>query len=67
MGKVHGSLTRAGKVKSKTAKVAKQERRRKLKTGRAKKRQQYNKRFMSAEAQDPRRKGPNHGSGQPQK
>lgn len=39
-GKVHGSLARAGKVKSQTPKVAKQEKK-KAKTGRAKKRQVY--------------------------
>ncbi len=38
MGKVHGSLTRAGKVRNQTAKVAKFERRCKPKTGRCKKR-----------------------------
>ena len=39
-GKVHGSLARAGKVKSQTPKVAKQEKKKGL-TGRAKKRQVY--------------------------
>ena len=63
IGKVHGSLTRAGKVRNQTPKVEKQERRKKKLTGRAKKRQQYNKRFLSEEAQNPRRKGPNAGSG----
>ncbi|KAI7871671.1 40S ribosomal protein S30 [Spinellus fusiger] len=46
MGKVHGSLARAGKVKSQTPKVAKQEKK-KAKTGRAKKRQVYNRRFVN--------------------
>ena len=63
IGKVHGSLTRAGKVRNQTPKVEKQERRKKAITGRAKKRQQYNKRFLSEEAQNPRRKGPNAGAG----
>ncbi len=63
IGKVHGSLTRAGKVRNQTPKAEKQERRRKQITGRAKKRQQYNKRFLSEDAQNPRRKGPNAGSG----
>ena len=63
-GKVHGSLTRAGKVRNQTPKQAKQERRVKPKTGRAKKRIQYNKRFLSEDANNPRRKGPNAGSGQ---
>ena len=65
MGKVHGSLTRAGKVRNQTAKVEKTERRKKMKTGRAKKRISYNKRFLSDEAlAGGRRKGPNAGSGQ---
>ena len=43
MGKVHGSLARAGKVKSQTPKLDKQEKPKKP-TGRAKKRLQYNRR-----------------------
>ncbi|XP_032285123.1 putative ubiquitin-like protein FUBI-like protein ENSP00000310146, partial [Phoca vitulina] len=43
-GKVHGSLARAGKVRGQTPKVAKQE---KKKTGRAKWRMQYNRRFVN--------------------
>ncbi|KAG0296909.1 hypothetical protein BGZ98_000773 [Dissophora globulifera] len=46
MGKVHGSLARAGKVKSQTPKVAKQEKKKKL-TGRAKKRDTYKRRFIN--------------------
>ncbi|KAK3832791.1 MAG: ribosomal protein S30-domain-containing protein [Linnemannia gamsii] len=46
MGKVHGSLARAGKVKSQTPKVAKQEKKKKL-TGRAKKRDTYKRRFVN--------------------
>ncbi|KAI9249464.1 40S ribosomal protein S30 [Phascolomyces articulosus] len=46
MGKVHGSLARAGKVKSQTPKVSKQEKKKPL-TGRAKKRQAYNRRFVN--------------------
>ncbi|KAI8068595.1 40S ribosomal protein S30 [Gongronella butleri] len=49
-GKVHGSLARAGKVKSQTPKVAKQEKK-KSQTGRAKKRQVYNRRFVNVTAQ----------------
>ncbi|KAG0252871.1 hypothetical protein BG011_006704 [Mortierella polycephala] len=45
-GKVHGSLARAGKVKSQTPKVAKQEKKKKL-TGRAKKRDTYKRRFIN--------------------
>jgi len=46
MGKVHGGLARAGKVKGQTPKVAKQEKH-KAATGRYKKRLQYNKRFVN--------------------
>jgi len=46
MGKVHGSLARAGKVKNQTPKVAKAEKKKRL-TGRAKKRFTYNRRFVS--------------------
>uniref|UniRef100_A0A7S3LSY6 Ubiquitin-like domain-containing protein n=1 Tax=Aplanochytrium stocchinoi TaxID=215587 RepID=A0A7S3LSY6_9STRA len=45
-GKVHGSLARAGKVKGQTPKVAKQDKKR-VPTGRAKKRMQYNRRFVN--------------------
>lgn len=41
-GKVHGSLARAGKVKGQTPKVEKSGEKKKLPTGRAKKRMQYN-------------------------
>ncbi|KIJ16467.1 hypothetical protein PAXINDRAFT_10917 [Paxillus involutus ATCC 200175] len=46
MGKVHGSLARAGKVKSQTPKVEKQEKK-KTPKGRAKKRMLYNRRFVN--------------------
>ncbi len=50
-GKVHGSLARAGKVRGQTPKVAKQEKKKgKAKNdlrGRAKKRMQYNKRYVN--------------------
>jgi len=42
---VHGSLARAGKVKSQTPKVEKQEKK-KTPKGRAKKRMLYNRRFV---------------------
>ncbi|KAM0792495.1 hypothetical protein ACM66B_005167 [Microbotryomycetes sp. NB124-2] len=45
-GKVHGSLARAGKVKSQTPKVEPQEKKKKV-TGRAKKRMIYNRRFVN--------------------
>lgn len=41
MGKVHGSLARAGKVKGQTPKVEAQEDKKKQPRGRAKKRLQY--------------------------
>ncbi|UZJ56511.1 hypothetical protein CBS101457_005831 [Exobasidium rhododendri] len=46
MGKVHGSLARAGKVKSQCPKVEKQEKPKQPK-GRAKKRLLYNRRFVN--------------------
>ena len=46
MGKVHGSLARAGKVKGQTPKVDMQEKK-KQPRGRAKKRMQYNRRYVN--------------------
>lgn len=46
-GKVHGSLSRAGKVRGQTPKVAKLEKKSKPLRGRAKKRAQYNKRYVN--------------------
>lgn len=57
-GKVHGSLARAGKVKGQTPKVEKAEKKKK-KTGRAKRRMLYNKRFVNVVATFGRRRGPN--------
>eukprot|EP00112_Aurelia_sp_Birch-Aquarium-sp1_P026786 Seg972.5 transcript_id=Seg972.5/GoldUCD/mRNA.D3Y31 product="40S ribosomal protein S30" pseudo=true protein_id=Seg972.5/GoldUCD/D3Y31 len=57
-GKVHGSLARAGKVKGQTPKVDAQEKK-KAKTGRAKRRQQYNQRFVNYVQSFGRRRGPN--------
>ena len=57
-GKVHGSLARAGKVKAQTPKVEKQEKSKK-KTGRAKRRIQYNRRFVNVVQTYGRRRGPN--------
>ena len=45
MGKQHGTLAKAGKVRKQTPKVAKKERPRKLIVGRAKKRTQYQKKY----------------------
>jgi small subunit ribosomal protein S30e len=58
-GKVHGSLARAGKVRGQTPKVAKQEGKKKRKTGRAKRRLQYNRRFVNVVAGPGKRRGPN--------
>jgi len=57
-GKVHGSLARAGKVKGQTPKVEKQEKKKK-KTGRAKRRFQYNRRFVNVVQGFGRKRGPN--------
>merc|ERR1739848_12804 len=57
-GKVHGSLARAGKVKGQTPKVDAQEKK-KPKTGRAKRRTQYNNRFVNVVVTPGPRRGPN--------
>lgn len=46
MGKVHGSLTNAGRVRARTPKVEKTEKPKPL-TGRAKKRAAYTRRFVN--------------------
>ena len=58
-GKVHGSLARAGKVKGQTPKVAQQDKA-KMITGRAKKRLQYNRRFVNVVETMGRKVGPNN-------
>ena len=63
IGKVHGSLARAGKVRNQTPKVEKTERSKKFKTGRAKKRLQFNRRYKNQDPTDKRKKGPNAGAG----
>jgi small subunit ribosomal protein S30e len=56
---VHGSLSRAGKVKGQTPKVPKQEKA-KPTLGRAKKREQFNRRFVNVTtAPGGKRVGPN--------
>ena len=63
-GKVHGSLARAGKVKGQTPKVDKAEDTKKKRTGRAKRRIQYNRRFVNVVVgPGGRRKGPNANAG----
>uniref|UniRef100_A0A2K5HIZ9 40S ribosomal protein S30 n=1 Tax=Colobus angolensis palliatus TaxID=336983 RepID=A0A2K5HIZ9_COLAP len=61
-GKVHGSLARAGKVRGQTPKVAKQEKKKKKKTGRAKRWLQYNRRFVNVVPTFGKKKGPNANS-----
>ena len=46
-GKVHGSLSRAGKVKNQTPKVPKADKKTKMPRGRAKKRLMYNRRYVN--------------------
>ncbi|KAK4532375.1 hypothetical protein CCYA_CCYA12G3232 [Cyanidiococcus yangmingshanensis] len=58
MGKVHGSLARAGKVKAQTPKVAKQEKPKKPR-GRASLRAKYNRRYVNVVAGPGRKRGPN--------
>merc|ERR1712110_555455 len=58
-GKVHGSLARAVKVKGQTPKVDKEETKKK-KTGRAARRLQYNRRFVTSANPFGRRVGPNN-------
>jgi small subunit ribosomal protein S30e len=58
-GKVHGSLARAGKVRNQTPKVEKKEKKAQP-VGRAKKRIQYNRRFVNiVTAPGGKRVGPN--------
>uniref|UniRef100_A0A6N2KAA5 Uncharacterized protein n=1 Tax=Salix viminalis TaxID=40686 RepID=A0A6N2KAA5_SALVM len=56
--KVHGSLARAGKVRGQTPKVAKQDKKKKPR-GRAHKRMQYNRRFVTAVVGFGKKRGPN--------
>merc|ERR1711966_256639 len=57
-GKQHGSLARAGKVRGQTPKVDKQDSKKKV-TGRAKRRIQYNRRFVNVVGGAFAKKGPN--------
>lgn len=58
MGKVHGSLARAGKVRGSTPKVEKQDKK-KSPRGRAHKRLQYNRRFVNVVVGPGKKRGPN--------
>ena len=55
---MHGSLARAGKVRGQTPKVQKGEKK-KMITGRAKKRLQYNRRFVNVVVGPGKKRGPN--------
>ncbi|KAL0687412.1 hypothetical protein Bca4012_087089 [Brassica carinata] len=55
---VHGSLARAGKVRGQTPKVAKQDKKKKPR-GRAHKRLQHNRRFVTAVVGFGKKRGPN--------
>merc|ERR1711935_167635 len=62
-GKQHGSLTQAGRVKGRTPKVPKMEGKKKPKTGRCKRRLQYNRRFVNTVVSfGGKAKGPNSNS-----
>jgi len=58
MGKQHGGLARAGKVKKQTPKIEKKDKK-KDPTGRAKKRLLYNRRYVNAVITPGKKKGPN--------
>lgn len=63
MGKQHGTLAKAGKVRKQTPKVAPKEKKRKLR-GRAMKRLQYKKKFAPL-LPGQKRKSPNWNAGLP--
>jgi small subunit ribosomal protein S30e len=64
MGKQHGTLAKAGKVKKQTPKVAKVEKKRPI-TGRALKRKAFQKRFANV-VPGQKRKSPNFNAGKPE-
>jgi small subunit ribosomal protein S30e len=59
MGRWHGSLAQAGKVRENTPKVAKTEMKTKLICGRARLRKLYNRRVLGTDSNARRRVGPN--------
>lgn len=63
MGKQHGTLAKAGKVRKQTPKVAKMEKRRRT-LGRALKRKQYQRRFANV-VPGQKAKSPNWNAGRP--
>ena len=56
-------MARNGKVRNQAPKVAKSERIKKMVMGRAKKRQQYERRIIKVDPNEKKKKGPNFGSG----
>jgi small subunit ribosomal protein S30e len=62
MGKVHGSLAQAGKVRSRTKKVERLKPAVKPLQGRAALRKLYNKRFLAVDPNVKKRTGPNSNS-----
>jgi small subunit ribosomal protein S30e len=64
MGKQHGTLAKAGKVRKQTPKVAKQQKKRQL-TGRALRRGKYQKRFLNV-VPGAKVKSPNWNAGKPE-
>ena len=65
MGKQHGTLAKAGKVRKQTPKVNKKEKRM-APRGRAYKRLLYKKRFSNiVVGQGQKKRGPNYGAGRP--
>ena len=56
-------MARNGKVRKQAPKVEKQERTKKRVVGRAKKRQQYDRRVVKVDPNEKRKRGPNAGSG----
>jgi small subunit ribosomal protein S30e len=64
MGKQHGTIAKAGKVRKQTPKVAKQDKHRKPR-GRAYKRMLYQKKFMSV-LPGQKTKSPNWNAGRPE-
>ena len=59
MGKVHGSLAQAGKVRNNTPKVPKQEKKKAV-TGRALLRKHYNQRILGVNPDARKKNGPNY-------
>jgi len=59
MGKVHGSLAQAGKVRSNTPKVAKMDKAKPVR-GRARIRNAYNRRFLAVDPEAKKKNGPNY-------